>query len=345
MALIRMVKSIGALAMARMPAAAAKAWFGSSLREFEGRPIDPKAQAVGEMILAARDPDQPLDVETMREGYRAGRLVLDDTGPSLKVLRDVMIDLPHRSVPVRIYDDTDTNTPRPTLVFLHGGGWVIGDLDTHQGICARLAKYSGLRVMAVDYALAPEHKFPAAADEILALHGWLQDHGPSLGVDTHQLAYGGDSAGGNLTGVLMHDLSAAGQPLPKAQLLIYPAVDARMAGDVMEQLSDAYVLPTALARWFRDQYLEAGHDPADPRVSPLFSPYHGAQPPAYIVTGGHDILRPQAELYARRLEDAGVPVTYEELRGQIHGFVNFFKAIPEADDCARRMGAWLKATL
>ncbi|MGF1456598.1 MAG: alpha/beta hydrolase [Alphaproteobacteria bacterium] len=349
MAMIRALKALFALLLARLPEPAAALWFAGRRRVYEGRRIEARAQAIGEMGLAARDPSARLTPETMRKAYRDGRKVLDTPGPAMVLRQDAGIPGPAGDIPVRVYDAEDnalmSTAQRPTLVYLHGGGWVIGDLDTHEGACARLAAASGARVLAVEYRKAPDHPFPAAPDDVLAVHDWIEAKGATFGIDPRRLAYAGDSAGGNLTAVLMHDLAAAGRSLPKAQILIYPATDLNMTGPIFEDLANAYVLPPALCTWFRDQYLPAGARQDDPRVSPMMSPHLGQQPPAFIITAGHDVLRPQGEAYAEALKAAGVAVTYEEAEGLVHGFINFNAALPTSEAALRRMGEWLKARL
>ncbi len=349
MALIRALKSIIALILTRTPPAIATVWFAGRRRRYDGRIIEAKAQALGELGLAMRDPKAGLDPAVMRKAYTQGRKVLDHPGSDLALVQDMAVEGAAGDIPVRIYDAQDnalmTTDRRPTLMFLHGGGWVIGDLDTHDAACRRLAMASGARVLSVAYRLAPEHKFPAAPDDVLAAYDWIESHGPTYGMDPAHLAVGGDSAGGNLTAVLMHDLRAAGRTLPRAQLLIYPAVDIRMDGQIFEDLPNAYVLPPALCTWFRETYLPAGVDLDNPRISPIHSPYLGGQPPAFVITAGHDVLRPQGHDYARALEAAGVPVTYEEERGQVHGFINFNAVMRSSNQALDRMGQWLKATL
>ncbi len=349
MSLIRALRALFALALARLPTPFAALWFLGRRRVYDGRQIEAKAQAVGEMGLAARDPSAPLTPETMRAAYRDGRRVLDTPGPAMALRQDTVIPGPDGDIPIRVYDAEDnalmSTALRPTLVYLHGGGWVIGDLDTHEGACARLAAASGARVVAVAYRKAPEAPFPAAPDDVLAVHDWIESKGGTFGIDTQRLAYGGDSAGGNLTAVLMHDLAAAGRPLPKAQILIYPATDLHMSGQIFDDLPNAYVLPPALCLWFRDHYLPEGGDLSDPRISPANSAHLAGQPPAFVITAGHDVLRPQGEAYAQALKAAGVDVTYEEETGQVHGFINFNAAMPSSDAALRRMGDWLKARL
>ncbi len=349
MALIRIMKTLFALLLARTPGFVSALWFTGRRRRYDGRVMEAKAQALGELALSLRDPEAPLTAALMREGYREGRKILDTPGPKPALLEDHAIPGPAGDIPIRIYDAAEStlkpSSLRPTLVYLHGGGWVIGDLDTHHGLCTRLAAYSGARVIAVDYRLAPEHVFPAAPDDVRAVHAWLMENGPELGADPERLAFGGDSAGGNLTAVLMHDLAAAGQTMPQAQLMIYPAVEMSMEGKIFDDLEDAYILPPQLCRWFKENYLPPGTSITDPRLSPLYSPHLGGQPPAYIITAGHDVLRPQAELYAEQLRNAGGDVTYEEERGQIHGFINFNAVTPSSDAAIKRMGSWLKSKL
>src|SRR5687768_6491332 len=191
-----------------------------------GRTMDPKAQIVGEFVKSIRVPGYFPPLPELRKQLRTMVALMDEPAPPLARIEDIRLPGPAGALPARVYEHTHSDgTPRPAVVYFHGGGWVQGDLETHHGLCARLALGSGALVVAVDYRLAPEHPFPAAVDDCLAAYRWLRAHGRELGVDPTRVAVAGDSAGGNLAAVVSQQAAAAGEPPPTAQALIYPALD------------------------------------------------------------------------------------------------------------------------
>ena len=334
---------LGLLALTRLPEPFAALWFAGRLRTVDGRRIDPKAQAVGELFNSVRKPGVVPTLAESRESLQLLAAKFDRPCPAGVTRRDTVLPGAAGDRPARIYDTHPDRTDRPCLLFLHGGGWVQGGLDTHDGLCGQIALEAGLRVIALDYRLAPEHKFPAGLDDCAAAWRALCADPGRWGVDPARLAVGGDSAGGNLTAALMHLL--AGQPRPIAQVLIYPAVESGMDTPSMRAMHDAYVLPTERVGWYLDQYLPEGQDRDDPRLAPILSPHLAGQPPALIVHAGHDPLWDDGRLYAEALEAAGVPVTLLPYPGQIHAFVSIRRASPQGVDAVRRIGAWLKARL
>lgn len=230
-------------------------------------------------------------------------------------------DLPVGDLPGRLYVPTGASSPGPLLVFFHGGGWVYGDLDSHDPPCRFLAERSGVRVLSVAYRLAPEHPFPAAADDAVAAYHWVAEHAASLGADVTRLGVGGDSAGGNLAAVAALEAARSGLPLA-LQVLIYPATDAT----TRRRSRALFGKDLYLTEEFMDQvlpmYVPDDADRADPRVSPLLADVPEGLAPAYVATAGFDPLRDEGEAYARRLADAGVPVELRRFTDQIHGFLN-----------------------
>jgi acetyl esterase len=209
--------------------------------------------------------------------------------------------------------------PGPLALFFHGGGMVRGDLDSHDAVCRFLAEEAGVRVLAVDYRLAPEHPFPAGLEDTLAALAWAQEHAASLGASPERIGIGGDSAGGNLAAVA----SAHAERPPAAQLLIYPATDAvsRRASEVL--FGESYFLTSADRETFTRLYLEgSGVERADPRVSPLLATNLSGLPPALVVTAGFDLLRDEGEAYAEALRQSGVPVVLCRFPGLVHGFIH-----------------------
>ncbi len=222
----------------------------------------------------------------------------------------------------RLYVPLHCQEPGGLLVFFHGGGFVVGDLDTHDNSCRFVASQAGVRVLAVDYRLAPEHRFPAATDDALAAFRWAAAHAAELGANPERIAVGGDSAGGNLAAGVARLSTHGGGPAPAFQLLLYPWLDLSSKRESYRLFREGFYLTEADLDWYRSHYLSADADPRDPRCSPLLSDELEGLAPAYIATAGFDPLRDEAEEYARRLQEAGVPVALRRHRGMIHGFFN-----------------------
>src|SRR5262249_14996169 len=191
-----------------------------------GRTMDPKAQIVGEFVKSGRVPGYYAPLPELRQQLRMMVTLMDEPAPELARIEDVRIPGPAGEIPARVYSSSAAKTPQPTVAYFHGGGWVQGDLETHHGLCARLAKHAGVLVVAVAYRLAPENKSPAAVDDCFAAYRWLSEKGRDVGADTARVGVAGDSAGGNLSAVVSQLAAAAGLPVPACQVLIYPAVDA-----------------------------------------------------------------------------------------------------------------------
>ena len=216
--------------------------------------------------------------------------------------------------------ETPAPTPGPLLLFFHGGGFMYGDLDSHDAPCRFLAERSGVPVLAVDYRMGPEEPFPAGYDDALAAHRWLVDHAADVGADPARLAVGGDSAGGNLAAVVAIEAARAGLPLA-FQLLVHPATDAVRETPSADLFADGFYLTKAFMDLANRCYI-GGTDPRDPRVSPLYADLPAGLAPAYVATAGFDPLRDEGEAYARRLAEAGVQVELRRFTDQIHGFFN-----------------------
>ena len=224
-------------------------------------------------------------------------------------------------LPARLYTPTEVDGPTPLLVFFHGGGFMYGDLESHDAPCRLLAERAGVRVLAVDYRLGPEDPFPAAYDDALAAYEWAVGNAESLGCDPQRLAVGGDSAGGNLAAGVALEAARRGWPLA-FQLLVYPATDCDRHTRSFEMFGEGFYLSRAFMDLANECYIPAGHDLHDPRLSPLFADIPDGVAPAFVVTAGFDPLRDEGEAYARKLADAGVEVELKRYPDQIHGFFN-----------------------
>jgi len=242
--------------------------------------------------------------------------------PVVVPVRDFTIPGPAGDVPVRHYR---AEPDAPLLVFLHGGGFVLGGINTHDALCRRLCHDAGVHVLSVDYRLAPEHKAPAAAEDSMAAYLWAVQHADDLGADPQRVAVGGDSAGGNLAAVVALTARDTGAPLPALQLLIYPVTD--MAGETVSKtlFADGFFLTKADIEWFDRHYLDgAAVTGSDPRVAPLLADDLSGLSPALLLTAGFDPLRDEGRAYAAALAAAGVPVDAREYGSLTHGFANFF---------------------
>lgn len=310
------------------------------------RTMDPKAQIVGEFVNSIRVPGYFPPLPELRQQLRTMVSLMDVPAPALARIEDIRIPGPAGARPARVYDGVGgQGAARPVVAYFHGGGWVQGDLETHHGLCARLALGSGALVVALDYRLAPEHSFPAAVDDCLAAYRWLRSHTSEIGGDPARVAVAGDSAGGNLAAVVSQQAAAAREPVPTCQVLIYPALDFALDTPSHRELEDAHVIPRDRVLWYAEQYLPAGIDRLDPRASPLHARDLAGQPPALIVTGGFDPLRDEGRAYANRLSAAKVDVVYREYPGQIHAFVSLTRAIPQGLACTEEIAAFLRQRL
>jgi len=294
--------------------------------------LDPQAANVIDLIVkSGRPPYHQLTPKDARQMFRETRPASTPPAPQIGAVRDVLTE-GEQAIPLRVYRPPGVSDSRrlPVLVYFHGGGWVIGDLETHDVLCRQLTAEAGVSVIAVDYRLAPEHKFPAAADDAWAATRWIAAHAAELGVDADRLAVGGDSAGGNLAAVVALLAREAGGPRIALQILLYPVTDLVSESQSYADLADGYMLTRDSMRWFRAQYLAKEQDAADWRVSPLRAPSLAGLPPALVVTAGYDPLRDEGEAYARRLREAGVSVDAVSFGGMIHGFVPMGRLIDTA---------------
>lgn len=309
----------------------------------DGRTMDPKAQIVGEFVKSIRVPGHFPPLPELRQQLRTMVELMDEPAPPLARIDEMRIPGPAGEIPARLYGAAPAGgAPLPVVAYFHGGGWVQGDLETHHGLCARLALWSGALVVSVAYRLAPEHKFPAGLQDCLAAYGWLRRQGAACGIDTARVAVAGDSAGGNLSAVVSQQAAGTGLPAPSFQVLIYPALDFAYDTPSHRSLTDAPVIPRDRIAWYTQQYLDSDAEAADLRASPLRAPDLEGQPPSLIIAGGFDPLRDEAARYAERLRGAGVAVQYKEWPGQIHAFVSLTKAIPQGLQCTREIADYIR---
>ena len=308
--------------------------------------LDRDAEQVLEMVrLSGRPPYETLTPPEARSLFLAAREVLAPDPAPVAEVRELQTTGGAVTVPLRLYRGLSiaSGEKLPALVYFHGGGWVIGDLDTHESLCRDLANAAGCVVVAVDCRLAPEHKFPAAVEDCLAATLWVAQEADTLGIDPERLAVGGDSAGGNLAAVVSLLARDLGAPRLRYQALLYPAVDCAMAHASHDRFAEGYLLTRPTMRWFYDHYLRGPADIEDWRASPLRASNLSGVAAALVLTAGCDVLCDEGEAYVRRLQDAGVTVESPHFPEQIHGFLTMGKIIRAARPALDEVAAALRA--
>ncbi len=307
-------------------------------------PLDPQAKLLlDQMASMGTPPLQAMSVPEARAFIDSMRAFTGDVEPVAHV-EDLTIPGPAGAISARLYRPAASG-PLPLLVYFHGGGWVIGGLESHDGLCRTLANAAGCAVLAIDYRLAPEHKFPAAVDDCYAAAAWAVANAATLGADPTRVAVGGDSAGGNLTAVVTQLARDRKGPPLRFQLLIYPATDAGYDTPSYHENATGYFLELEGMRWFYDHYLGGDADRADPRASPLRATDLRGLPPALVITAEFDPLRDEGEAYAARLRDADVPVTLTRYDGMIHGFFGMGPLLDQGKRAVAEAAAALRAAL
>ncbi|HWX74994.1 MAG TPA: alpha/beta hydrolase [Solirubrobacteraceae bacterium] len=294
--------------------------------------------------LAAGTPAQART--ELREGVRPfeGRRI------EMASVRETTIDGAAGALPARLFvpepqGPSANGTPGALIVYFHGGGWVTGDLDTHDQPCRLLARSSGARVLSVAYRLAPEHPFPAAVEDALAAFRAAVVKAEELGADPARVAVAGDSAGGHLAAVTARLSAADGGPTPAFQLLIYPVTDLVNTAPSRLTFADGFILTKANMDWYEEQFLGPAGDRSDPRVSPLLAEELAGTPPALVVTAGFDPLRDEGEAYARRLAESGVRTLVRRYSGYVHGFIHALALGSGPREAVAEMGGVLRAAL
>ena len=310
--------------------------------------LDPDAQLVLDMIRAAgRPPFETLTPDEARTAYANSRKVLQPPGEPVASVQDLAAPGPLGDIPLRHYrgQGTAPDEKLPVLVFYHGGGWLLGGLDSHDVACRRFANAARCAVVAVDYRMAPEHKFPAAVDDCAAATRWVIARAESLGIDPARVAVGGDSAGGNLAAVIALLARDGAVPPIVLQMMVYPATDMMMTSRSARSGSEGFPLTSKTMRWFIDHYLRDVADARDWRASPLRAVDLSGTAPAVVLTVAHDPLCDEGIAYARRLEQEGVRVTHLHLSDQMHGFMSMSRIIRAADTAIDMLAAVLKKAL
>jgi acetyl esterase/lipase len=309
-----------------------------------GRTLDPRFQFLASQARALPS----MTTITPQEGRLAHTQMLKaiegrlDPGVALEALT---LETEAGPLDARAYRPAEPDPAAPILVFAHMGGGVIGDLDTSHVFCGILASVARCPVLSVDYRLAPEDRFPAALDDVLAAYRWAKDNAGRFGAPSGEAAIGGDSMGANFAAVICQELRRHGEPQPALQLLVYPAVDVASETPSMTTYADAYPLSRELMAWFMGHYMGPGDDPTDPRLSPIKAKDLSCLARAVIATAGFDPLVDQGETYARRLGAAGTPVVYRCYDNLAHGFCAFTGLVPAADAACREIARLVRETM
>jgi acetyl esterase len=307
-------------------------------------PLDPAVQLLLEQLASAGGPPlRDAGVEQARQMIKLMALADGEPEPVARAEART-IPGPAGALPVRVYASGDDRSLRPILLWLHGGGWVIGDLDTADPTCRKLANRSGALVVSVDYRLAPEDPHPAASDDAIAALRWLAANGAELGGDPARIAVGGDSAGGNLAAVTAIAARDEGIPV-RLQVLVYPVTDATMSSASYDENAEGYLLTRDSMAWFTEHYLSGGSDPKEPTVSPLHADDLSGVAPALVLTAEFDPLRDEGEALALRLQEAGVAVEQRRFDGMIHGFFALGTVTPMADEAVELAADRLQTAL
>lgn len=324
-----------------LPSPILRAMSGGGVVYRGGRTLDPRFQFFAH--AAQKMPSMTsLPPDVAREASAKGLAAV--SGPPEPGVRteSLSIDGPGGKIPLRAYRPADQDASAPLIVFAHFGGGVIGDLETCHAFCGILAKLARTAVLSVDYRLAPDHRFPAGLDDVLAAYRWGRDNAARFGALPGTAAIGGDSMGGNFAAIVPQEMRRLGEPQPALQLLIYPAVDVASETASMSTYADAYPLSRPIMDWFMGHYMGPDADPADPRLSPNKTEDLTGLAPAVVITAGFDPLVDQGEAYAKRLQAAGVPVTYRCYDSLAHGFTAFTGAVPAADAACREVAGLVR---
>lgn len=310
--------------------------------------MDPhiKAMIAEQEAAAAAQPMPPLDAlppEMIRAGYRMQRQAQNQNAPQDVTAKDLQVDGAAGKIAARLYIPAGAPATTPGLLYFHGGGFAIGDLESHDGHCRRLASYAGVRVLAVDYRLAPEHPFPAGHDDALAATKWAFDHAGEIGFDPAKIAVGGCSAGGNLAASVSIDLKDDPKRRLAFQLLLYPGIwpDEETAS---RKALDGPILTKAAIAWF-DKCLAATGHPHAHRANLGSKADVAGTPPALVVTAGYDPLKDEGRDYAARLNAAGVKTEHVQYDDLVHDFYVMGDVSPAVEAAARETAAKLKAAL
>jgi len=341
------VEALGARAIAALPPAMQVRLSGGVPVVRDGQRLDPATQATLALVEKRIGKTQPghAGVAAERALLRRQALIGGGLPEPVASVRDLDVDGAEGPLRARFYATPERGGPHPLLVFFHGGGFVLGDLDSHDSVCRLLCVHSGVDVLSVAYRLAPEHPFPAAPDDARAAFAWAVANAAELGSDPTRIAVGGDSAGGNLAASVSIWARDNGGPKLRLQLLAYPVTDAVARAESYRLFADGYGLNAPTMEWFFDHYAPERGNRGDWRVSPLRAASLAGLPPALVITAGYDPLRDEGRQYADALSAAFTRAQYVCFERQIHGFITMSRVIDEALAAVDLCGAALHRAL
>jgi acetyl esterase/lipase len=324
-----------------LPVAVLRLMSGAGVVYQGGRTLEPRLQYLASQARSSPSITTLSPEDARRASADALASMSGDPEPGVRV-EPVTIPGPAAAIPARLYRPDNQEPETPLMIFAHMGGGVIGDLQTCHAFCGILAKDSRGPVLSVDYRLAPEHRFPAGLEDVLAAYRYGRDNAERFGAPPGRAAIGGDSMGGAFAATVCQELRRAGEPQPVLQLLIYPWVDIACESASMTTYGEAFPLDRATLDWFAGHYMGPGDNPADPRLSPLRAENLAGLAPAVVVTAGFDPLLDQGEAYARRLREAHVPTVYRCYDSLAHAFTAFTGAVPAADTACREVAGLVR---
>jgi acetyl esterase len=320
------VTNVGVKVIPFIPTAAKRMLSGGRAVIIDGNTLDPTLQLMLSALRLTGIDGLAIDADVAASRAQMHDMTVGFPGPQIHVaVTDVSLPGPAGEIAARHYRPT-SGAAAPLLVFYHGGGWTIGDLDTHDTLCRLTCRDAGIHVLSIDYRLAPEHPAPAAVEDAYAAFKWAYEHAGELGATPGRVAVGGDSAGGNLAAIVCQLARAEAGPTPVLQWLLYPQTDFAAQTRSLSLFAHGFLLTKRDIDWFTAQYLRgSGIDPSDPRVSPLHAESLSGLAPALIAVAGFDPLRDEGESYAARLRAAGTPVDLRFMGSLTHGFANLFQ--------------------
>jgi acetyl esterase len=310
-------------------------------------PLDPVLKAFLDQVASMGGPKTwEMTPAEARESFAALMQLAGPKDIPIGKVTNLTIPAPHGEIAARSYAPVAANGQGlPTLVFFHGGGWVIGNIDTHDGLCRMIANGSGCRVISVEYRLSPEAKYPDAVDDAVAALEWVEKNASQLGVDANLLAVGGDSAGGDLAAVVAQIAKAKSGPKLSCQMLLFPVTQIGGETTSLREYAEGYFLERKTLDWFYAHYLPSDADKKDPRISPLAAEDVSGLPPAYIMLAGFDPLHDEGLAYAEKLRAAGVSVTVADYPDMVHDFIYLQSVLPQASEALNAAAKALKDAL